>query len=134
MQAVQIADLYRSLIASIRDIISDKIIPELNGILAFLYADAIKNCIINNEEPSNARIGNISEYIGTPYESHYQFIKNTFDYYILISKFFTEPVLTNLLKEKTISESELEIYVKRINEINNQRQKLLEGCLIGGEI
>ena len=131
--AVQIADMYRILIATIRDTITDKIIPELNGILAFLYADAIKNCIVNNEDPDNAHIGNIAEYRGTPYESHYTFVKNAFDFYLLISKFFTEPVLSNLIQKRKISESEFEKFRTKMNDIRDQRNSLLGSAMLGGD-
>lgn len=130
---VQIANMYRVLIAEIRDTIEEKIIPELNGILAFLYADAIKNCIINNEDPSTAKISNIAEYRGTPYETHYQFIKNTFDYYTLICKFFSDPVLTNLLQGGKVSETQKKHFMKKLKGIGDQQLQLLDSSSLGGE-
>ena len=134
ISAVQIANMYRSLVAVVRDTIADKILPELNGILAFLYADAIKNCIINNEDPGTATLPCISEYRGTPYEGHYQFIKNTFEYYTLISTFFTQPILSNLLETRKVSSADLNRFKKQIDSIENQRQKLVSGCIIGGDL
>lgn len=131
--SVKIADMYRVLVATVRDTIAEKIIPELSGILAFLYADAIKNCIIDNEDPSTARIGSIAEYRGTPYEGHYTFIKNVFDYYSLITTFFTEPILSNLLQKRKVSESDLESFEKKIKNIGEQQLKLTDGVILGGE-
>lgn len=132
--AVQIADMYRILIATVRDTITEKIIPELNGILAFLYADAIKNCIISNEDPDSARIANIAEYRGTPYEKHYIFVKNVFDYYVLISKFFTEPILSNMLQKHKISEFEYERFKKKLKDIGEQQLKIMDNSILGGEL
>ena len=131
--SVEIADMYRVLVATVRDTIAEKIIPELNGILAFLYADAIKNCIINNEDPSAVRIGSIAEYRGTPYEGHYTFIRNVFDYYSLITTFFAEPVLSNLLQKRKVSESDLKRFEKKIKNIGEQQLKLTDGVILGGE-
>ena len=131
--SVDIADMYRVLVATVRDTIAEKIIPELNGILAFLYADAIKNCIINNEDPSIVRIGSIAEYRGTPYEGHYTFIRNVFDYYSLITTFFAEPVLSNLLQKRKVSESELKHFQQKIRNIGEQQLRLTDGVILGGE-
>lgn len=134
MSAVQIANMYRGLVAVVRDTIADKILPELNGIMAFLYADAIKNCIINNEEPATATIGNISEYRGTPYESHYLFIKNVFNYYKLITTFFTRPILTELIEKRAVSEKEFEEIQTEIEKIEIYHQNLMKECIIGGDL
>ncbi len=131
--SVEIADMYRALVATVRDTIAEKIIPELNGILAFLYADAIKNCIINNEDLSTVHIGSISEYRGTPYEGHYTFIRNVFDYYSLITTFFAEPVLSTLLQKRKVSETELKRFEKKIKNIGEQQLKLMDGVILGGE-
>lgn len=132
--AVEIADMYRVLVATVRDTIADKIIPELNGILAFLYAEAIKNAIINGEDPNDVRLGNISEYRGTPYEHHYTFIRNAFDYYVLISKFFAEPVLTNLIQNKKVSDKALKRFEDQIKSIGEQQLKLSDTAILGGEL
>ena len=88
--ATEIANLYRALIATVRSAIKDTIIPELTGIDAFLVADAIKNCIISDMDPCDAEIMNIDIYHGTAYDMHYIFVRNVFDYYTMIVKFFTE--------------------------------------------
>ena len=131
--SVEVADMYRVLVATVRDTIAEKIIPELNGILAFLYADAIKNCIINNEDPSGVRIGSIAEYRGTPYEGHYTFIKNVFDYYSLITTFFADPVLSNLLQKRMVSKTDLKSFEKKIKNIGEKQLKLIDGVILGGE-
>lgn len=133
--AVEIANMYRVVVATIRDAIADKIIPELNNIVAFLYADSIKNCIINNEDPSNIRLSNISEYRGTPYERHYNFVKNTFEYYQLISEFFTQPVLTNMLNngKGQIGDKEYKAFQKQIYTIGEKQVQVLDHTSVGGE-
>lgn len=130
---IEIANLYRVIITSVRDTIEEKIIPELEGVLAFLYADAVKNCLINNEEPDEVRIGNIAEYRGTPYEKHYNFVRNVFDYYILIDELFKTPVLSDLLKKEKVSKSDVENFKKKLKTIGEQQLKLEECIVLGGE-
>ena len=131
--AVDIADMYRILIAQVRDTISEKIIPEFNGILSFLYADAIKNCIINHENPDDVKMASISEYRGTPYESHYTFVQNVFDYYTLITNFFTEPILSNLIQKREITKSDYERFQKKLRTIGEQQVELQDNAAFGGE-
>ena len=102
--------------------------------MAFLYADAIKNAIINGEEPSMVTIGNISEYRGTPYEGHYLFVKNVFEYYTLISEIFTKPILTNIIEKRTVSEEKIEELKTDIEKFEIQHQKLMESAAIGGRV
>ena len=45
---------------------------------------------------------NICTLIGTPYEQHYQFIKNALMFYVISCKIYDTPVLTHLLSH-TIS-------------------------------
>ncbi len=132
--AVMIADMYRILIAQVRDTITERIIPEFNCILSFLYADAIKNSIINNDSPDEPEIASINEYRGTPYESHYIFVKNTFDYYLLINNFFKEPVLSNLLSKRKLTKIEYDQFQNKLKLIGNQQVKLLKDTTFGGEV
>ena len=131
---VTIADFYRIIVASVRDTITDVIISELNGITVFLYADAIKNCIINGDDPEDAEITKISEYKNTPYHSHYIFVKNVFDYYTLISKIFREPILSNLVKQPDITESKYKEIEDKLKSIDRKQNELAEISMFGGEV
>ena len=64
---------------------------------------------------------------------HYTFIKNVFDYYSLITTFFSEPVLSNLLQKRKVSETELRRFEKKIRNIGEQQLKLTDGVILGGE-
>jgi len=116
---VEIANLYRVTISTIRDTIADIIIPEMNGIQSFIYADSIKNCIINGDDPYDFQITKISEYKDTAYDCHYTFIKNAYDFYKITTKVFKEPILSNLCETKQITEK-----IFKVNELKLNNLKL----------
>ncbi len=101
-----IAKLYRDIVVIVRDTIRDKIIPEMGLIKSFLYADAIREKIMDGGKLDNIRIYSIEEYQGTAQDKHYQFIKNTVDFYNLIVKFFKEKILTQIIKDQKITPEE----------------------------
>lgn len=101
-----IAKLYRDIVVIVRDTIRDKIIPEMGLIKSFLYADAIREKIMDGGKLDNIRIYSIEEYQGTTQDKHYQFIKNTVDFYNLIVKFFKEKILTQIIKDQKITPEE----------------------------
>lgn len=115
---LEIANLYRVAISTIRDTIIDIIIPEINGIQSFIYADSIKNCIINGDDPYDFQISKISEYKDTAYDCHYTFIKNAYNFYRVTTEIFKEPILSNLCETKQITET---IYKENENKLNNLR-------------
>lgn len=133
LAAAEIASIYRSLIATVKDSISETILPELTGIDAFLAADAIKNCIISGMDPEDAEVANITEYKGTLFHGHFMFVKNTFDYYTIIAKFFTEPILTNIVEDNKITEEEKESFNKNVEKIEKKNKLLCETAMFGGE-
>ena len=75
-------------------------------IKSFLYADAIREKIMDGGKLDNIRIYSIEEYQGTTQDKHYQFIKNTVDFYNLIVKFFKEKILTQIIKDQKITPEE----------------------------
>lgn len=129
--ARDISELYLRTIMGIKAIINDTIMPELDGISAFLYADAIKDCIIEGENPRNAEPHNIAEYSGTAYDVHYTFVRNAFDYYTLITKFFTSGILANIFDDHQVTDEEKHLLKNKIAEIENS-QKLLEAKTVFG--
>lgn len=99
--AYEIAQRYIETITTVRDCIAETIIPELGGIEAFISADAINNCIINQSDPNEAVPVSIIEYKDTAYNNHYIFVKNAFEFYRMISDFFTKEIVGNMLDGNT---------------------------------
>ena len=131
-EAKEIADLYFKTIVIVKDLIYYTIIPELEGVQTFLYAQAAKDVIICNEPITILSPAKISRFKNSKkYNIHYAFIKNTHDYYVLITKFFKNSILNNIISsfmenENNIIEKDkenLKISIEEIKELNN---KLLE--------
>lgn len=105
-EAKEIADLYFKTIVVVKDLISYTIIPELEGVQTFLYAQAAKDVIISNEPITILSPAKISRFKNSKkYYNHYTFIKNAHDYYLLITEFFKNPILTNIISKFEESES-----------------------------
>ena len=100
---IEICNLYLKNVRMISTVISTKIIPEIELVDAFFQAEAIKDSIIRESQLKEIRFHyNICTLIGTPYEQHYQFIKNALMFYVISCKIYDTPVLTHLLSH-TIS-------------------------------
>lgn len=132
-KAAQIADIYRALVATVRDAIKNTIEPELSGIEAFLAADAVKNAINEGTDPDDAVVAGIAEYQGTAYGMHYIFVKNTFEYYRLVKEIFTEPLLTKMMSDRQITEEEYNDFCRNVDQIKEQQKKLDALSVFGGE-
>lgn len=133
-EASEIAKLYRALIATVRMAIRETILPELTGIDAFLIADAIKNAIISNMNPDDAEVANISVYQGSAYDMHYVFVRNALDYYTMIVKFFTEPILTNIIADNKVTPEEKTDFHAKVAQIEKQTKLLEDTSMFGGDI
>lgn len=95
---IEICNLYLKNVRMISTVISTKIIPEIELVDAFFQAEAIKDSIISESQLKQIRFHyNICTLIGTPYERHYQFIKNALMFYVISCKIYDTPVLTHLL-------------------------------------
>lgn len=82
-QDIEICDMYMSNVSTISAFIQDKIIPELELVEAFFQAEKIKDEILSNHTLVNPVFSyQLSSIIGTPYEKHYRFVKNTFMFYV----------------------------------------------------
>ena len=110
-EANEIAKIYKEIIIIIRDEIKDRIIPEFGLIRAFLYADDIKEKLINDMDPTDIQPHSIEEYNGSLQNIHYQFIKNAFDFYNIVVNFFQRTILTDIISDCEITDSEeIEFY------------------------
>lgn len=104
----QICDLYISNIQIISNVITKKILPEMELVEAFFQAEKIKNEILCDHELNNLTFSyNLRSIINTPYHKHFQFVKNAVAFYVISCKIYNTPVLTNLLCNRT-SEADLE--------------------------
>lgn len=123
--AVEIAKIYRSIIVTVKDTISEKIIPELDFIRSFLYADAIRELVLEDDNlDHDIEPCNISEYKGTKQDIHYQFIKNAFDFYRISTQFFKKPILTDILEDRVVTEQEKADFNEQVQLIKNQISRL----------
>lgn len=116
---IEIANLYYENIKLIDTTIQDKIIPEIEFIESMLEAESIKNKFISDKNLDNILVNkDISLLNGTIYKKHFNFIKNSFMYYIISKKIYDTSVLTKLLDYKEdLSGS---------NELEDQKTLLLE--------
>lgn len=101
-QDIEICDMYLSNISTISHYIETTIIPELELVEAFFQATKIKDEILCDHVLNKPQFSyQLSSIIGTPYEKHYRFVKNTFLFYVISCKVYDTPVLTNLLHSNT---------------------------------
>lgn len=117
---VQIAKVYRDTLVLLRDAIREKIIPEFEYIKAFLLADAIREKYIAGLGFDEIKPCKIIEYKGTRYNSHYQFVKNSFDFYDMCSAFFSKPVLTELMKTEELTDKQRDEFYQSVYEIQDK--------------
>ena len=128
--SLEIAKLYRIILMTIRDTVLHAILPELNGIKSFLYAEAVKDCVLYEDTLTNVRPVDIKQYKGSSaYGSHYVFVENAHDFYMMIVSYFTTAHLTKLLTQNAVTEQEKQAFDQKIIELKNQK-KLLEGNMI----
>lgn len=116
-QDKKIAELYIFCVERIICYIEKVIIPEMDLVEAFFQALTIKNKIISDNSLENIEFRNNIDLIrDTRFQDHYQFVRNSFLFYVIACKIYNTPVLTNLLKGTT-SENDL-------NEINKEKDVL----------
>lgn len=132
--ATDIAIIYRNILVTVRDAIRYTVMPELKGIQAFLFADAIANKIFDGEDLSEIIVpSDIAEFKGTKYNEHYLFVRNVFDYYKLITTIFTEKILTSIVKDYKITQLEKTNFKRRIKEIEVVSGKLKGAAMFSKE-
>jgi hypothetical protein len=101
---IKIADLYHECINQINKEIEAKIFPELELVQAMLDAESVKNYVVADLDANNIKLNrDVSLLKNSLYDKHYQFVKNTFLFYIISAKIYDTPVLTNLINNATTS-------------------------------
>lgn len=130
--AEEIADLYRASIVSVVDSIEQCILKELLVVEAFLYAEAVKDCIIGGDDVKKARPSSIAFYEGTPYQRHYLFVRNAFDYYVFLSKVYTDCVLSAIMADRVITEEEYQAFCSDMEEVKKMQSDIREQATFGG--
>ena len=115
---IDICSLYVSNIEFIQNVISQRIIPELELVEAFMESQKIKNELIAGNAIEKLDFNYSVECLkNTDYHKHYQFIKNAVAFYIISCKIYNTPVLTNLLNHQT---------TEKDSELLKEEHKLLE--------
>lgn len=110
----KIAKLYRDTIVTLRDAIRERIIPEFEYIKAFLIADVIRERYVSDQSLDDFKPFKITEYKNTRYNSHYQFVKNSFDFLDLCKAFFSKAILTELMNQCEITDQQREEFNRNI--------------------
>lgn len=128
--AIEMAEFFRALVYQVIDTIKFKIIPELDFIRAFLYADAIREKILDGENLNTIKPRSISEYKGTIQDKHYQFVKNSFDFYAICASFIKEKVLTNILEDYIVTEEEKKQFKEQSDELQRQIVTIEQGRVL----
>lgn len=114
---------YTQNVKFISEFIRNKIIPEIELIDAFFQAQYIKDKLICKMDPQNPDFSyNITTLVGTPYEKHYSFIRNSFFFYILSCRIYDTPVLTNLINHHSTKMD--------LQQVTNEKQMLLDGATL----
>lgn len=109
---MRVCDLYIELIKAICYYIEFQIVPQIEVIQSFLECESVKNVyiadtkakIIENVEYET----DIKLYDNTIYQKHYNFVRNSFWFYILSATIYSSPVLTKLLENKNITDNDIE--------------------------
>lgn len=130
--ASEIANNYRAIIAMVKDTIDMTIIPELDGIEAFLVAASIKESIISNEDPHMAKPVKIGEFKGTLFHCHYIFVENCHDYYSLIKEFFTKKFLTDIVADREITQEERLKIAGMVETMEKETERIKNATIFGG--
>ncbi|WP_338709146.1 hypothetical protein [Paenibacillus amylolyticus] len=120
---IQIIDMYQKSVESISDTIESKVMPELELIQAFLQCETLKNQLIANQELSVTTVTDPGLLATSRYQKHYKFVKNALFFFVISSRIYNTPVLTNLLtNEKHEKEREAVSNYRRI--VTKQREKI----------
>ncbi len=120
----RMAGQYHGCIATVKDTIQDTIIPELGLVKAFLYANSIQEAIICDDSISNITATEIQVLQNTPFDVHYQFVRNVFDYYTLISSFFRQTVLTDIISDCGNTDQKEQKFNRSIEDIRNKTKNI----------
>lgn len=117
---VEIAIIYRDILITLRDAIRERIIPEFEYIKAFLVADAVREKYYSGDVDECVKPCRITEYKDTKYNSHYQFVRNAFDFMDLCNSFFSRHILTDLMRQAEITDEDRKEFERSISEIQDK--------------
>lgn len=131
--AVKIAKIYRNIVITVRDAIRNKIIPEMDYIRAFMYADSINEKIVDEADLNDIEPCPIIEFKGTKYDKHYQFVKNTFDFYEISTAFFRETVLTDIMADDVVTDEERREFYEKTSNIKKSIDSIDESKVLKDE-
>lgn len=122
----ELAELYLECVIIISDYINNCILPELEVVEAFFQTLIIKNKIIAGNQLQNIVFTNDLLLLkDTPYEEHFQFVKNAFMFYIISCKIFDTPVLTKLINSQ-VDDSDLVTLQANKKNLLEQKDKVNE--------
>ncbi|HCC00981.1 MAG TPA: hypothetical protein DEP42_07200 [Ruminococcaceae bacterium] len=123
---ISVAESYIRIITMITNEISSRILPELSIINSFMIAKHIADYSEDlNEAAENEVLFSAELLKNTQYEKYYQFIKNSFAFYIMAVKISTTKVLTNLLND-TVTENDAQELADADVALSRQRNILSE--------
>ena len=133
--AEKFAKMYCGCIATVKDSIKKQILPELKAVYCFLFADAIKEFIKDNEDITEVKPNPITYYKdpSSRYHRHYLFVQNAFDYYQIICAFFTRAYLTELIDDKACAEDAVTAFEREKDNVSS-RLKEAEKNIVYTEI
>ncbi len=121
-QNIEIAKIYITTIKEMSETISNLILPEFELVEAFCQANELKNYVLVDKKIENVVFKNsIIAYRGTKYEKHYNFIKNTFLFYIMSNRIYNTPILSRLFNNFQNSDASEDII-----ELKAETNKLME--------
>lgn len=121
-QNIEIAKIYITTIKEMSETISNLILPEFELVEAFCQANELKNYVLVDKKIENVVFKNsIIAYRRTKYEKHYNFIKNTFLFYIMSNRIYNTPILSRLFNNFQNSDASEDII-----ELKAETNKLME--------
>ncbi|MGO4533089.1 hypothetical protein AB4Z30_28755 [Paenibacillus sp. 2TAF8] len=121
---IQILDLYQESVEFISETIHSTIVPELELVQALLQCEEIKNQVLANREISVSVETDVGIFAKGLYHKHYHFVKNSLLFFVISSKIYDTPVITNLLNGDQ-HKKEREVVIN-YNQVLNEQQKQIE--------
>ena len=121
----EIANIYFETITIISEYIIGTILPELEVVESFFQSLILKNEIIAGHHLGNLEFNNNLLLLkDSQYEKHFQFVKNTFLFYLISRKIFDTPVLSKLIygnveeRDKLMLQKNKDILIEHKKNIN----------------
>lgn len=132
-QNIEIAKIYNATIKEMSETISNLILPEFELVEAFCQANELKNYVLVDKNIENVVFKNsVIAYKGTKYEKHYNFIKNTFLFYIMSNRIYNTPILSRLFnnfQDTDASEDIIELKAET-NKLMEQKRLIQSNLMI----